>query len=600
MRESFVNSEGKYVRDKKNEIRLRPVQKAIPSHIYIGETDATSEWQNNKDLAKHMFLHTSAYSDFCEDNALILLGRTGAGKSSILLCIEDDIRTHDKYAIECAHVVNINCDKLLESLLNGYNVFSVNDLILSNNIKEIIRIFVKTVVMAEICENPKGNSDLHDMQKFLKNCGLINQSNWINFIQTFLSISTGTDFHNNSVNTGIAIANSVIELIKQLRSKGFSEAEKNLQDYLNINGRVIVLMDSLNRYDMKNKELVIIVKCLIETCFYFYNEPKEKILVKIALPAEVYNKVLVRLPAKMDSNTVVIQWKTKDLVTLLALRIFSASYFGKIPDFDFNKDYSFASFYSDIEPRAYENAIKYISNILPKLCPNSLNVPFLTLAYCLRHTLKKPREIICMFNEIIDVIVKNNDSEYLINHPESIHEIVHSTQDYMIHSALGMYAETYPSIYAAVQYLFYNKYFVINGLELKKAIKEAVSIARKLQNDQMTVSEHMEINYNDWLDESELVSVILESGLVGTIMKTNIVQKNNHELKNDEPFCMLVVNFNFDVSSTFIKCFLPKEDQYVVHPMLYECCNCSIDKNTIVYPGNDDSDNLINTIINIE
>lgn len=52
---------------------------------YLGNVDAKTEWDHNRDLARHIFLHTDAYSSYLKDDSLILLGRTGVGKTAILL-----------------------------------------------------------------------------------------------------------------------------------------------------------------------------------------------------------------------------------------------------------------------------------------------------------------------------------------------------------------------------------------------------------------------------------------------------------------------------------------------------------------------------------
>ena len=170
----------------------------------------------------------------------------------------------------------------------------------------------------------------------------------------------GKNFGNDTINASINITQSVVSIINDLLNKGFPEAEESLKVFLQDKERVIVLIDSLNEYDVNNKELTLAVKALIQSCFDFYNSPEEKILLKISLPSEIYNKVLTRLPAKQSGNTVVIQWKVKELVIFLALRLFIWFNDKSNIKYDFCKGYTYQSFYSDIESNAYNNAKAFI------------------------------------------------------------------------------------------------------------------------------------------------------------------------------------------------------------------------------------------------
>ena len=59
--------------------------------LYLGSIDADKEWNDNVEAAQRKFLHTKSYHDFLSDDALILLGRTGTGKTAILRCICENV-----------------------------------------------------------------------------------------------------------------------------------------------------------------------------------------------------------------------------------------------------------------------------------------------------------------------------------------------------------------------------------------------------------------------------------------------------------------------------------------------------------------------------
>lgn len=93
MNTSFLDNDNNYVISKENLTKLSKTY--FPQNAtnnYIGDSDAVYEWEKDKNLARHMFLHTDAYHEFLNDNSLILLGRTGTGKTAIMLSAEDDAR----------------------------------------------------------------------------------------------------------------------------------------------------------------------------------------------------------------------------------------------------------------------------------------------------------------------------------------------------------------------------------------------------------------------------------------------------------------------------------------------------------------------------
>lgn len=67
-----------------------------------------------------------------------------------------------------------------------------------------------------------------------------------------------------------------------------------------------------------------------------------------------------------------------------------------------------------------------------------------------------------------------------------------------------------------------------------------------------------------------LTRIILESGLIGHMIKGNVIAENHLDLKNPEPLCVLVTDFNFSVSATLSDYTLRKEQQYILHPMCFE------------------------------
>ncbi len=603
MRTPFLDSNENYIIDNRN-LRQMPYEDrdSNSSQNYLGDADAAREWASKKELAKHMFLHTDAYHKFLNDSSLILLGRTGTGKTAILCSIEENARNHIDPYIPCSYVIKIDCEELLINLASCNEFSMLSPAFMSIKTKKIISMFIYISVMREIVARYGKSTDNKDdnikiIEIFLKtNNFVVRGGHNKSLISLFLDITKNVKTGIQSVDVSANIVFSILDTINVLLKNGFDDAVDALENFLINKENVLVLVDSLNEYNINNCELVLIVKALIESCFAFYNSPDKKILVKIALPSEIYNRVLIKLPGKNQGNTVIIKWKYKELVTLLALRIFACYKNSIIKGFSFCDNYNYDSFYADINENAYINSMQLLSNILPHLCPTSLSYKFLTLAYCLRHTLKKPREVLYLFNVIIDVITQNNCNTYFIDNPNEIRNILHSTQKYMTSSALSMYASTYPIIYTACRDLLQNSEFIFTGKSIKQKIKSSIQVAKKEQLHNLSAAEYV-ANNELMFDEVEITRILLESGLIGEIVKKSFVKENSKDFENQNPLCILSANFEYRVAP-FQYIFTDKT-QYVLHPMCYEQYCCWVDDDTLVYPDGleDEGDIVINTII---
>lgn len=152
MRNNFFDRSNKYLKDSSSIVQVLECNSVNSPQEYLGSVDAKTEWSHDPLLARHKFLHTEAYTKFLNDDALILIGRTGVGKTAILLCIEDDINKQDENAISCSYVVNIDCNDILNDLAKLDGVFSQTPINASNEIKRIINIIIKTGIMRKIIE----------------------------------------------------------------------------------------------------------------------------------------------------------------------------------------------------------------------------------------------------------------------------------------------------------------------------------------------------------------------------------------------------------------------------------------------------------------
>lgn len=551
--------------DRNNCIQMKNVDAYRDTErYYLGKTDAAKEWNDDKGIAKNLFLHTKTYSDFLEEDSLILLGRTGTGKTAILRCIEEEVK--NKIITNISYVVRIHVDDIT-TIISEYELID-NTEITKIAIKKCTEWIINIYIMKELIQNINCSNELQTVNRFLTNIGINRRShNIVKKMKNIIKIMSNAP---GKVGEVASLVKKISESIDELHSEEYCDAVEELHNFLS-NNNVLVLIDSANEYNLNCNETVIIVKALISNCFNFYdNFSKWHIYLKLALPSELYTHILQTLPGKQRGNTVVIQWKYDNLVTFIAKRIFF--YMQKS-----QYNYLF-SFLSEFDLKQLDNratAEELIFKFMPQMCPTSLNYDFKTIAYCIRHTLKKPRELLYIFNALIDKIIQNNNINYFLENAIEIKNVIHSTQELMIGSALSMYNESFPQIEEACSRVLSNNYYLFRGSEISTRLKEAAA--------------HTHLNSED------VKKILLESGLIGIVSEHNEIKPHNTYLGNEKSIHVITARFEYQ-----IKGFLTfsNNEYYVIHPMCYEHFTCYVDKNTLIYMDRaSDEHDIIHTIL---
>lgn len=538
---------------------------------YLGKIGAEKEWNDNPEEAYTKFLHTKSYHDFINEDSLILLGRTGTGKTSILRCICENVNRKAITDYNCAVIVPF--DEILNNLIDTEDDFLISPI--KNQLKNSISMYINCYIMKTLIKksvvdksskmyNYISKNDLYELgeTEFQRNG-----------ISKFRNMVKATKQLKNKVGEIADNVVTVMDIVEAFLQNGYEEAYSEMMKELE-NYKILVLIDTLNEYDLRDVKIVTSVKALIATCFDYYNNSTQNhIYVKISIPSEIHTHIIEQLPGKQQGNTVVIQWKSKDLIQMIAIRLlyFSKTNQGKILKFDGN--YKYSDFYDD-NSNAADNAKKLIHEFLPEFCPTSLDFSHKTLPYCIRHTLKKPRELMAIFNSFVHEILEKNNFKYFIEHEDKISTIIHSTQEDLIISALSMYTTSYPDILRACEIVLRSQQFYFKGKDLEKRLKEA---------------ESNRFGY----DREDINRILLESGLVGKINRISSLYISNDKDNNDnaeipkKEIRVMEAKFEYQVKG---RLSLNKDDYYVLHPMCYEHFECMLDSLTLVYPDALDND----------
>lgn len=540
---------------------------------YLGDFDADKEWNRNNEDAYKRFLTIVAYKQFIEEESLILIGRTGTGKTAILNCYMYDVINKKIPETNIKNVIKLDFKQYIMQLAKYGEVN--NYTYVQNEIENNIEMVINLAVMQDIVkrQNCRGNENYEIISRYVRCQKIVSSTN---LLEECIS-EIGNIFADSMAGKIMTSVSVLGEFAHKYKTPDYERAIEALHCFLE-NNDFLILVDSMDTYDIRETSVVLVVKALIETCFRYYNNNNMyHMQLKVALPAEIYSHIVSSLPEKHQSNTIAIEWKYRDLVKMIALRVL---YFSRINPSgifkEMSNEFTYEDFYND-----YEKAKEYLTHFLPAECPANISLSFDTIAYCIRHTQKKPRQLMKIFNMFIDVIEKKRDIKYFYTYKNKISNYIHMVQEDMIKDALSMYnAYTNNKILDICDIVMSNRKMVLSSNELKKHIKSASNVYMRDDN---------------YLDEKDILRILVESGLLGKYKRHDLIKANSDAFKNKNTIKIITTLFEYQIKGQL---YFAPDDQYIIHPMCYEYFTNEIDYNALIYPAPvDDEDDIIVSIL---
>lgn len=530
-----------------------------PIEEHLGELDADVEWNNDARGACERFLNTNAYVRFKQSNNIVLVGRTGTGKSSILNRYE--FAVNQEKSLNYDFAVSIKFERFFK-LLKMYSMGDFDNT--AYEIKDAIIIIINLHIMQHLVCNYSIIPGVEQLKNFLCNVGIYQDTNIIDCV----CVSLRKYQENDNLK-------EVVTAFRNIYDYSINHEIQQLYKDLVSKYKILVLADSMDNYDITDKRIVIISKALLDLAFECLNsrDAAKRFILKIAIPSEVYTHVSEHIPAKNKSKEVVIEWSYKDLVRVLAIKILFCFQKVQHPFIqEIIEKYTIEDFAD------FNQALAFLHEMLPQECRASIPLTFDTISYCLRHTQKKPRQIINIFNIFVDEILEQKDIRFFIEHSDIIHNYIHKAQEDIINDALNMYnVMAKHKVLSIIQSVLYKRKNFMNEKELNEAIRGASSLFDPLG-----------------LSTEDIKTILIESGLIGKVSREGYVEENNEKFNNVSVLKVSIAQFEYQLKQT-----LPDRDgDYVLHPMCYEFYVNEIDCHAFVYPepANDISDDIIDTL----
>lgn len=586
------------------------ISSSIISHYLLGDVSAKNEWSVKPDIARDTFIHLTAYEHFIEAEQLLLLGRTGSGKSAIMYRLEDDIL--NKQVTNYSDVIRIDENIFCEKLAKLCYDIDVDRFDATNTITRAVVMTIYTQVMLYCFQKfPEEKSKLKKTIKYLWSKGFIRIKD--KSLLEHLEHLTSEDFMNQigtfqnnknikpikDVAKVLAVVGKIINCDEDSvidENEDYNEAIEEVGEFLSEkNKKILVLLDSFDEYKINDKAFVVAIRSLILACFEIYsNHIKYKVYFKMAIASEVYTRILTHLPAKNHTNTVAIIWSFKDLMRCMALRFVSWYHDPNAKHKDKRDLFSFLEKYnvSDLKKNksSFDVTQEIFYHILPQICKTNSNYTYLTLAFISRHTMKKPREILQIFNAILDRIIYEEDNQYFLNDNNNfkIKDVVHSLQNDFIKQNLSLYRNFIPNIHDYIYNLLCGRRFIfsISDGDFENKLKE---VNAKVQNDTKGNE------YLRYFDKFDVLNIVFETGLLGRVSEVRTVDaKNIEQFGTDVPIKIIDALFEYQFKGKIQK---SKEIQYVIHPMCYEHFNCYVGLRSMVNTDSYDTTEILASIL---
>lgn len=339
-------------------------------------------------------------------------------------------------------------------------------------------------------------------------------------------------------------------IIDTTNSSRFADARECAEKYLRrING-VLIVIDTLERYSIRNRRTEIIVSSLIWTTLIFSQKHYPFIQIKCFVRSEVFNLITLSSlpnPAKTFAHTVYLKWTTKDLIQLIKKRLELFSY----------KTRNYEKLNENIISQENQDE-KY--DIWNKFFPVEVDNPLFglkesSIVYILRHTQLEPRHIILSLNAIARVSVEENTFPFFTE--KNLKLGVQQSSVMLARELINAYEDIYPNI-GSIMSVFAGSPNVFKGNYLDKLAPRS----KKLWSDTMPY------------DRILFQKMLCELGLIG-----KVVQITNRYMESI---------FEYGLNDHLL---IDSKDECVIHPMFYEKLNINILSKNMIYPRSIDAVN---------
>lgn len=533
------------------------VLQELTPKTFLGEPDAENEWAAQEKPVL-IFLPTRAYTRFKDPDVLYLFGRRGTGKTTLLHMLRHEIRT-DRNP-HYSYVWMINTEDAYHELSIQFRTSALANLpqddivhLLVKKWHWVLKVSAMLAVVIAHHENKKGttDNDIASIVAYLRSERLLDQetfetkfggSPFVRLVEILTDEMKAVDY------APARTAGAIASLSKRLLGGDFDRAHEALVGVLKRSKKAcLILIDSVERHDIRDPIAQGVMTALIQCVKQQYDDRHTShILAKAAFPSELYPYLWPLNMEKTEGRNLFILWRYRDLVSVLAKR-----YWQLLHTDD-----------RDRRPEVYARlndsraAREFLYEHFPKNVVSRTGVTVDTLAYIVRHTQKKPRQVIFLAN-VIPTLAETRlcDIRGKIP-PDVIVEGIHARLDILVSGSLDVYRQLYRDVEQLVRRTLTRAQSYCDYATLDSLMKEVHAL--RTQAD---------------MSVDELRRLLFECGALG-------VECGKHNLREAHKVLMEAL-FEYQVKGIL---FFTNRQRCAVHPMFYQELQIDVDRDTFVYP----------------
>lgn len=528
----------------------------------IGGLDA---WRDDAAQIEQAFVPIHQFLQLPEAHRCFLCGRRGSGKSAIAKMAEK--RTDWDYC------------RVIEGEAQQYGAYMdlVDQLIgqqrtgLAIDVKRFVQLLwryvLQLVIMQTVYEyaskddRPRDENAIRTIRSFLDRHHRLTTTIGLLLHDTFQEAMA-----NVPAGPGPATAEAFGTIQRSLNATDFQAAVNAVPIALG-NSRVLIVFDTIESYKIHNEAMKQGLRGVVGALIGLLSEQNFKAIgVRFFLPAEILEDVTAEIPAKSLASTVFLRWRAGDIFTMISKRYLAMLRRTqllppeRLLELDDLVKRSEQHTLGSGDGRNLRQRFWYENRFFPTVIPNRLHLTEDCWAYVLRHTQRRPRELIYVLNRIIRKAYRRRELPYIS--AESVVAGLHDskTLQLLVSEALSPYEGHVDKFVNRARSAFSDKPRVFSYRDLKRFSKA-----------------FYELGPVAGIDSDRFIEFLLRSGVIGCVTRPLSMPRGN------SPYC--VASFEYLMQGN-----LPQSPdfQYCVHPAVGDYFHMKSGEMGAIYPRPDD------------
>jgi hypothetical protein len=534
----------------------------------LGEADAAAEWESSG-RGHAVFLHTPSYDAACDPGTLFLFGRRGTGKTAVLQMLQYETRAGTQPRYLSSWILDqVEAYRRLSINLRGGPFADFPEAELEHVATLMWRWLLTVAAMCGVVwqgakKGFPGAEGLVDplaaLAKYLAQeriltsvDGLAVRRDPIEVLAelTLDATSMPVDKHATSEGQAPSAARMLDQLARRLRNVQFEVAEQALRQIIAATHRSpLVLVDSVDEYNLTDNIARAVAVGLMRAALDLYTRRDlGGIAAKATFPSEIYPHLRIWNPEKVSHVSRWIIWNHADLVCLVAKRYAyylngTSTVAPPVPALD-----------------SSGAAERFLDRFIPVQVCTQAGVEFAALAYVFRHTQKKPRQVIALFNAILSLARERGLASAAALPPEVIVDAIRGHARAIAEGVYQVYELVYPEASRLVLGALGRKPAVFTVSDLDGFMKHVSDIRKR-----------------HGLSKDEIRYLFVEAGIIGRVLRKSQVRTGG----GAAPATVVQVAFQYQRADSLS---LFPDDLVAIHPMFYEQLSTVVPAGLFVYP----------------